>query len=479
MIPLVVRGLFRTKYVMRILGLCLLLVVLSLQAVADGKVFAQSEVRAVVTIPNQQALIVHREGVQHLVIETAFLGHGTNFAWVVPLPAEPVIQPVSPEFFPSLQQAFQPQLRHYVPHYYAGILFVCGLAFLAWRSLKDEVEWFYDLPLCLVLAAGIGLVGRSAMLAIGTLIPLIVIRLFTRSTTIFAVVVLLGIMFSVGLAAFLSARRFNLITTLDATSVVEEANGVSVLSLQRAGIFESTTIRGNNPRAILEWLEAHGYDAPTAIEPAVEDYVKRGWVFVASKAFRPDSNSGSTSLHPLAFSFTTPTAVYPLKLTGVGNDDCLIDLFIFGDDRGDAPGFKVARCDYVMKNMPDQKSRRWQSGLQINNEEVLKLIGSARVGTKLSARLNAKQMADDTTIVRRTFSKRGATVYSQTGALIAALNVAIPIATFGWLLISASRGGWGVDERFVRRWRSRIILAAIIIGGVVFLLLPKTAIAGG
>jgi hypothetical protein len=147
---------------------------------ADGKVFARPEVHAQVEIPNQQALIFHSTGVECLVIETAFLGEGTNFGWVVPLPSEPKVQPVSESFFPSLQNAFQPRLLHYVHHYYIGILFVCGLGFLAWRSFKDESVWVTDLPLCLLLAVGVGLLGRSVLIGVLTLIFTIGTRLFIR-----------------------------------------------------------------------------------------------------------------------------------------------------------------------------------------------------------------------------------------------------------------------------------------------------------
>jgi hypothetical protein len=77
---------------------------------ADGKVFARPDVHAKVEIPNQQALIFHNAGVECLVIETTILGAGTNFGWVVPLPGEPKVQPVSESFFPSLQKAFEPRL---------------------------------------------------------------------------------------------------------------------------------------------------------------------------------------------------------------------------------------------------------------------------------------------------------------------------------------------------------------------------------
>jgi len=55
---------------------------------ADGKVFSQ--VTAVkTTTPDQRALVNFADGTETLVVETTFVGAGTNFAWVVPLPAAP------------------------------------------------------------------------------------------------------------------------------------------------------------------------------------------------------------------------------------------------------------------------------------------------------------------------------------------------------------------------------------------------------
>src|SRR5512133_3036622 len=53
---------------------------------AGGRVVPE-EFLPKVQIPNQQALICYSDGVERLVIETSFLGEGTNFAWVVPLPS--------------------------------------------------------------------------------------------------------------------------------------------------------------------------------------------------------------------------------------------------------------------------------------------------------------------------------------------------------------------------------------------------------
>jgi len=52
-----------------------------------------------VEIPDQRALINFSNGVERLVIETRFTGRGTNFTWVVPLPAKPVIEVATPGLF--------------------------------------------------------------------------------------------------------------------------------------------------------------------------------------------------------------------------------------------------------------------------------------------------------------------------------------------------------------------------------------------
>src|SRR6266850_4372441 len=142
--------------------LILSFIVLTASARADGMVVPEVFYPKV-EIPDQQAFIHFSDGVERLVIETSFLAQGTNFAWVVPLPSSPDIKPVSESFFATLQQTFQPRLIHHVAPYYVGLLFLCGLGFLGWRSLKDEVSWVVDLPLCLLLAAGAGLVGNHVI----------------------------------------------------------------------------------------------------------------------------------------------------------------------------------------------------------------------------------------------------------------------------------------------------------------------------
>src|ERR1019366_5711894 len=109
--------------------LSLLLFCLPPAALADGMVIPTVAFPAKVTIPDQRALIHFTNDVERLVIETRFNGAGTNFAWVVPLPSQPVIEEATTGLFPTLQYLFRPEIVHEVPRYYFGILLVLGLIY--------------------------------------------------------------------------------------------------------------------------------------------------------------------------------------------------------------------------------------------------------------------------------------------------------------------------------------------------------------
>jgi hypothetical protein len=98
----------------------LLLLFLPVVVLADGMVVPTIAFPAKVTVPDQRALICYTNGTERLVIETRFTGAGTNFAWVVPLPSQPVIEEATTGLFATLQYLFRPQIIHDVPRYSLG-----------------------------------------------------------------------------------------------------------------------------------------------------------------------------------------------------------------------------------------------------------------------------------------------------------------------------------------------------------------------
>ena len=198
-------------------------------------------------------------------------------------------------------------------------------------------------------------------------------------------------------------------------------------------------------------------------------------MFVASKVRCASLASQRTALHPLLFTFTVRAPVYPTRLTAVDNGACAIDLYVFGNRRARARHFHTARCDRII-NSPQSPPKPWQSGLRISDPELMALVGNSTVGTKLSGRLSPRQMGSDASIHSAFFWRTGATVFSHSGALTIALNVALPLAALSWLLLGASQGGWKVTESWISRWRWRLLATSVGVGLAVFLLLPKVEV---
>ena len=68
---------------------------------------------AMPTIPVQRALIVHRNGEETLVVESAFETHSPQVGWILPLPSEPTkLEVGEPGMLASLAMSMRPDLTH-------------------------------------------------------------------------------------------------------------------------------------------------------------------------------------------------------------------------------------------------------------------------------------------------------------------------------------------------------------------------------
>jgi hypothetical protein len=53
------------------------------------------------------------------------------------------------------------------------------------------------------------------------------------------------------------------------------------------------------------------------------------------------------------------------------------------------------------------------------------------------------------------------------------------LAPLIWISEGTCRGSWDVDEKFIRRWRWRLTFGEIVLGTMVFLLLPTVQVVIG
>ena len=80
---------------------------------ADGIYMPPKAFKKMPEIPAQRAVLTWRDGMERMVVESTFKGEGDRFGWVIPLPAEPKsFEAVSPGFLKTLAFNTQPTIEH-------------------------------------------------------------------------------------------------------------------------------------------------------------------------------------------------------------------------------------------------------------------------------------------------------------------------------------------------------------------------------
>jgi hypothetical protein len=397
---------------------------LSTAAFADGKLFPKA-VYAPVEIPDQRALIHYADGVQTLVVETSFIGEGNDFAWVVPLPAAPRIEAVSAGVFRTLEHQFQP------------------------RVILSVTRWW------------LGIIALWVLLGLATLA--VCQRRYAPGVLFFLMAGALGAILWMMFMPALSKARMG----------ASAATTVKILDRQQAGIFETTTISSSDPEALLEWLRENGFGIEPEVEPVVADYAQERWVFVAAKINRQEEPSMNSAVHPLAFTFQTEKPVYPLRLTGVGNGACLIDLYVFGPGRAQVRGFKVKHCERPVYNQAGVGPQFTSRQLRIRHKEISRLVQDAPVATKLTGHLTAREMEKDAYISWKPFRSTQAALYTRDAAADAGVNIGAMLAMFGCggLVLAGRRFAW--SKRMFLGGHVLLLSAGAIAAGLFFVTVPK------
>jgi uncharacterized membrane protein YoaK (UPF0700 family) len=394
----------------------LLLLVAQAPTLADGKVFAR--VGPDPTMPDQQALIHFDGKVQTLAIETRFEGDGTDFAWVVPLPSIPEISAATTGLFPTLRAVFAPRLADPdAEALVAGLVFqlLVALIIVLWASGKKRRA------LDVVILVGVLVLPFALLPALG------------------------------------KARG----------GAAAPAPAVTVHERKIVGDYETATISSESADALTSWLAENGFQMLAQAGPVIAEYVKDGWVFVATRLSR-EAQSGASTPHPLVFRFETNQCIYPMRLTGLQNRPLALDLYVFGSGRGSAPGMTAVRCDAA--KFKDSYGR----GLYLTHSGLASLVGGAKAGTRLTGVLSPEQMRKDVPISFGRVSRAGGSIYSEWSAHMIAANLAVSsfIAVVVVTALRLRRKGRNLIASVA--WLGGPVLAAIAVGAGLRFWLPTT-----
>jgi hypothetical protein len=142
--------------------------------------------------------------------------------------------------------------------------------------------------------------------------------------------------------------------TLGGDTEGAQDEAVKVIEIKTVGAYEVSILSAEDAGSLERWLKDHDYSIPAGKTGIIDDYIHRGWYFVASKidlrkpvglqkasgtaprttSLPPQARKtirkqlASGELHPLLISFDSPRCIYPLRISAVSGKPSEISLYI-------------------------------------------------------------------------------------------------------------------------------------------------------
>jgi len=381
---------------------------------ADGKLFAPAI--PVVETPDQQAILVYRNGRERLVIDTSYDARAERLAWVVPLPSAPEVTTAPPDLFRTLQVLVAPRVEH--PDWEPVVLAAYALAVVALLGFFATGPRRLPFWLTLVLVVA----GMAGM----------------------------GFMFPPTLGA----------------------RTVTVLSHHEVGAYDVTTVTAADAAELLPWLRDHGFQVADEAARTLDDYLRDGWVFALAQV-RAEGGPPEARPGPLRFDFPSPEAVYPLRLTGAASTrDLRLDLYVFADQRARCDALPAVCCVELGPPLgpPDEDPwyREWPPNgatwVELVHPGLRDLAGGTHVLTKLSGVLHPTDMRRDLVLDWEPFTPLTKPVHTTASAASSALAAGawttlallLPVALL--VLLIAGRSAY-VPRRTLRAELLRLLFS--------------------
>jgi hypothetical protein len=123
-----------------------------------------------------------------------------------------------------------------------------------------------------------------------------------------------------------------------AASYLDNSSGPSIVLRQTVGAFDIVVLQGGTAQEVSDWLNNNGYQSAVTAPSILQDYVSKGYVFVAVKL---TGGAGVDEIHPLVVKYPGNTPCVPLKLTSVAAvPDMGVRTFFLGSERAVPTNYK-------------------------------------------------------------------------------------------------------------------------------------------
>lgn len=126
-------------------------------------------------------------------------------------------------------------------------------------------------------------------------------------------------------------------------AVAEADDGVTIVSREEIGPFDTVVLTGDDPEKLKSWLRDNGYDIPETLDPLLNPYIEKKMFLVALKLLK-DRESGD--LQPIVMRYKSEKPEIPIRLTAVAaQPDMDVYAWILGQHRAIPANYKHAEIN--------------------------------------------------------------------------------------------------------------------------------------
>ena len=197
----------------------------------------------------------------------------------------------------------------------------------------------------------------------------------------------------------------NVFTTEDSDSVATfdsagEAEGVTVISEQEVGAFDTVILTADNPMALTDWLDEHGYHHSIDDNAILQSYIDQKWIFTAMRLStqfqdgrRRRAQFFDATIDPILLTYTAETLIYPLRLTSISaREGTDVIVYILTSNKMHFPSARVEYANWITDSEHD--------AIRLRYPTLGSFIGESRYLTRLRRSFARTEMGTDFELVR-------------------------------------------------------------------------------
>jgi hypothetical protein len=175
---------------------------------------------------------------------------------------------------------------------------------------------------------------------------------------------------------------------------------VSVTAQVQVGPYETVQLKSTDPKALDNWLAAHGYKVAASEAPVIAAYIAEGFDFLAMKLV---PGQGVNAMRPVRVTTQGAGVTLPLRMVGVGTGATTgITLWVIGDGRWEPSNFPTFTIT--------DKELAWDWATESSNYETVRLQHEATLkgaGWEIESSLEMNEAVITTTVTTSNASPDG------------------------------------------------------------------------